>query len=111
LAKRYWPDGNLSAVMGQAMNQKLVAVVAIAMCALLCGCEVPAQLAARQNLDESDAAYEQCLASHGSGSIDCQSAQQSYESSRQAYDQPQPSSAFRPAPPRPQQPGEPGWTP
>jgi hypothetical protein len=87
-------------------------MIAILMSAALCGCSGPAQFAAQQNLDESQAEYAQCVATHGAGAMDCASARQDYETSQQAYDRTenQTPTALRPGAPEPEQPENFGGT-
>ncbi len=90
------------------MNHRLTAMIAILMCAALWGCDGPAQFAAQQNLDESQAEYAQCMATHGAGTMDCQSAKENYQSSQQTYDQTEnrTPTAFQPGAPEREQPAD-----
>jgi hypothetical protein len=69
------------------VNQKQVALLAVLASAALWGCGISQEYAAQQNLDQSEAVYERCVATNGSGSTDCDSARQDYDSSQQTYDQ------------------------
>jgi hypothetical protein len=87
-------------------------MIAILMCTAVWGCSGPAQFDARQNLDESQAQYAQCIATHGAGAMECASARQDYESSQRAYDQTesQTPTALRAGEPQAEQPDEFGGT-
>lgn len=64
-----------------------IPVLAILTSLILCGCGIPEQLAAQQDLNQSQAVYARCVATSGDDSGQCQAAEGNVELNQRTYDQ------------------------
>jgi len=69
------------------MNQKLIPELLILASAAMLGCAAPAEFGMEEKLEQSRAAYTQCVAVNGTGSGMCETARQNYQSSQRSYEQ------------------------
>lgn len=67
------------------MNHRLAAIILIVALALANGCETTAQARARQNMENSKAAYERCLQQNLGDPSKCEIFKRLYESDLEVY--------------------------
>lgn len=69
------------------MNQRLAAIFLVVALALANGCETTAQIQARQNMENSKAAYERCLQQNLGDPSKCEIFKRRYEADLKTYRQ------------------------